>query len=588
MPDPQQGQQKKLTRQELYQRIRETSKDEYILEEMIRLGFWPEHQDKPTVAEELIKRRAELMAELRQLGIQQSLYQDPEKALAELHKQRKKQALERREETRRKRNQERYDRKKAWFDKNQRSITYLGEGSAPELTDGASKTERLDKHGLPHLESPARLADAMGIKLHELRFLSYYRDVARLDHYQHFQLVKKSGGSRRIAAPMPRLKRAQYWILANLLEPVPVSDTAHGFIRERSIVSNASPHSGQAIVINMDLKDFFPTITRNRVKGLFHQLGYSEQVAAIIANLCTAPARDIVELDGQTYYVAAGERSLPQGAPTSPAISNLICRNLDKRISGAIADLGFVYTRYADDLTFSLSTNDGADEKIKKLFWRVKSIINDEGFTVHPDKTRVMRAHQRQEVTGIVVNEKPSISRKTLKNFRALLFQIDKDGPEGKRWGNGELFASIEGFANYVAMVTPEKGIPLQKQVAHLKRKNGFNVKHGRVLALNKRLMRIKAAAGEDPRDNWWQPALPAPPVLEKTPQQIATEKQAAKSANGNADQAGHNPHTQAGNGDPARKGSMPATQSDELSIKIARAMIFMSVLILILLLLKL
>jgi retron-type reverse transcriptase len=117
---------------------------------------------------------------------------------------------------------------------------------------------------------------------------------------------------------------------------------------------------------------------------------------------------------------------------------------------------------------------------VQQLLWRCKQIVKDEGFKIHPEKTRVMRKPQKQEVTGIVVNEKPSVDRKTLKRFRALLFQIAKDGM-GKRWGSGELMASLEGYANFVAMVAPEKGIVLQKQVTDLKRQYGYTTQAGRL-----------------------------------------------------------------------------------------------------------
>ena len=123
-------------------------------------------------------------------------------------------------------------------------------------------------------------------------------------------------------------------------------------------------------------------------------------------------------------------------------------------------------------------------------------------------------------MTGVVVNEKPSIDRATLKRFRALLFQIDKDGPEGKQWGNGSLFNSIEGYANFVAMINPEKGLPLQKTVVHLKRKYNEQVKPGKVLDLNKKMFRAKAGAGEVPREGWWEPTQRPEPILELTQQQ--------------------------------------------------------------------
>ncbi|WP_375789579.1 hypothetical protein ACE10Z_21005 [Bradyrhizobium sp. Pha-3] len=123
---------------------------------------------------------------------------------------------------------------------------------------------------------------------------------------------------------MPRLKRTQYWVLDNILARVPLHDAAHGFAAQRSILTNARNHVGRDVVINLDLKDFFPTLTYARVKGLFEALGYAEAVAIPLALLWTEPMVDEVALDGERHFVADGPRLLPQGAPTSPAITNLI------------------------------------------------------------------------------------------------------------------------------------------------------------------------------------------------------------------------------------------------------------------------
>ncbi|AKE59600.1 reverse transcriptase family protein [Citrobacter farmeri] len=507
----------KLTRQQIYERIRETSKEEYIQAEMIRLGFWDATQEKPDLTTEFITRRAALEKQLAELGRKQQLYSDPQKALRELHKARKKAALEKREQTRIARNKARYERAQQWHEKQRSEITYLGAGYSFGLDETTHDDARLQQHHLPQLANSQALATAMGITLNELRFLCFQKEVSRINHYRRFSLMKKNGGQRLISAPMPRLKRAQYWILENILNRVPLHDAAHGFVTGRSILSNALPHVNQAIVVNLDMENFFPTVNYRRVKGVFRQLGYSEQIATELALLTTEPEAEQVVLDGENWFVQQGERFLPQGAPSSPALSNIICRRLDSRMHGMANKLGFTYTRYADDMTFSCADKSA---NVQQLLWRCKQIVQDEGFRLHSEKTRVMRKPQKQEVTGIVVNEKPSLDRKTLKRFRALLFQIAKDGIEGKRWGAGELMASLEGYANFVAQVAPDKGIPLQKQVTDLKRRFGYATRPGRITALNKTLFRAKAARGEAPRDNWWQAQGPSAPVLELTMQQ--------------------------------------------------------------------
>jgi retron-type reverse transcriptase len=136
------------------------------------------------------------------------------------------------------------------------------------------------------------------------------------------------------------MKRAQYWILENILNRVKLHEAAHGFVTGRSILSNALPHVNQAIVVNLDMENFFPTVNYRRVKGLFRQLGYAEQLATELALLTTEPEVTQVALDGETWFVQEDARFLPQGAPTSPAISNIICRRLDSRLQAMAQKLG--------------------------------------------------------------------------------------------------------------------------------------------------------------------------------------------------------------------------------------------------------
>jgi RNA-directed DNA polymerase len=177
-------------------------------------------------------------------------------------------------------------------------------------------------------------------------------------------------------------------------------------------------------------------------------------------------------LDGKTYFVATTERHLPQGAPSSPAITNVLCRRLDRRLSQMATELGFTYTRYADDLTFSGSVD--AHRKVCNILKRTDRIVAHEGLTIHPQKTRVLRKSQQQEVTGVVVNQKLNIDRDTLKRFRATLHHIEKDGLAGKQWGqSSDLLKAIEGFANFVVMVNPDKGNQYLAQVQRIKKKYG-------------------------------------------------------------------------------------------------------------------
>ncbi len=549
---------RKLTRDEIWQRIRATGKQEFILSEMKRLGFWPAQSPQPTVAESFLAERTRLNERLREVSRELAKVADPDEAIKLLHKERKAAALARREETRRKRNAERFERASQWHRRQQQEISYLGEGCFAPLTQKTLNHARLAAQSLPLIGNAAELAGAMGITVNELRFLCYQRDVSTISHYQRFSIPKKSGGERIISAPMPRLKRAQYWLLENILDKVPVTASAQGFVKQRNIVTNAAPHVAKAVVVNLDLENFFPSIGYPRVKGIYRQLGYSEEVATLCALLSTEPETAAYELDGQRYFVKTGAAALPQGAPTSPALSNLLCRRLDKRMRGAAAKLGFDYTRYADDLTFSAASTDNLG--VKKLLWRVRKIIESEGLKIHPRKTHVMRRHQRQEVTGVVVNQKPSVCREELRKFRALLFQIDKDGPEGKRWREGSLFDSIEGFANFVAMVNPDKGKPLQQRVRELRRKHQSERRPAAASPLSRANFRASAAAGKAPREKWWQ-ARPRPaPVLELTANQVKEQEQREKAARA-AEEAAKNAPPR-GQAPPPRPAPAPVTRT--------------------------
>lgn len=456
------------TRQELYDRIRRSSRDEVILEEMIRLGFWPAAGEMPKDPADEIRRKGAIMRELEDLRAQNRQLHNEEALKKEALAQRLAESKRKQQETKERRERERQERLEIWELKKQQEIVFLGEGVSAGLNKTECDRDRLQSYGLPEYGTSGEIAAAMGISLGELRFLAFARRASNVSHYIRFKIAKKTGGERLISAPMPRLKRVQTWILYNILEQIDLHEAAHGFCRGRSIVTNAEPHVGADVVINLDLQDFFPSISYKRVKGLFISLDYSEAAATIFGLICTDAAVEAVELDGKTYYVALGDRHLPQGAPSSPAITNLICRRLDLRLTKMAASLGFVYTRYADDLTFSASGENL--RQICNVLKRTEAISTHEGFTIHPQKTRVLHKSQHQEVTGIVVNEKLNVDRETLKRFRATLFHIEKDGLAGKHWGNHpDLIQSIEGFANFVAMVNPEKGDKLKEQVQRIK-----------------------------------------------------------------------------------------------------------------------
>ncbi len=459
------------TREELYELLKTTTREEFVLEQMVRLGYWPAEGTLPNDPADEIRRRSELQRELNDLRGQMGKLYNEEAFIKELRKRRLMESRQKRQATKDAREQARQARADAWAAQKELVIVYLGEGVSGGLNHLESDAERLAQHGLPRFDKPLELASAMGLTLGQLRFLAFARKTGRVSHYVHFTLPKKSGGTRSIYAPKRRLKAAQHWILQNLLNNVTLDAAAHGFRTARSIVSNAKPHIGADIVINFDLENFFPTITYRRIKGVWRALGYGEAVATVLALLCTAPDFAEVELDGQTYFIATGARHLPQGAPTSPALTNILCRRMDRRLSAHAESLGDVlYTRYADDLTFSV--RGAAMAKLPKLCREVRNIVAHEGLTVNEGKTRVLRRGRQQEVTGVVVNDKLSIDRKTLHRFRATLYQIEQEGPAGKHWGQShDLFAALMGYANFVKMVDDVKGTAYKARVQALREK---------------------------------------------------------------------------------------------------------------------
>lgn len=253
--------------------------------------------------------------------------------------------------------------------------------------------------------------------------------------YTKFSLPKKNGGERIIFAPYPSLKEIQRWILDNILNNIPISKYAKAYHAGSNLLENARFHKKQHIVLNLDIKDFFPSIKYRSVFNIFMKCGYSKQIATILANLCTL------------------DRSLPQGAPSSPAISNIVCGRIDKRISGYTVKNKIRYTRYADDMTFS------GDFDIKKLISLVRKILSEEEFILHKDKIRVMKQECRQSVTGIVVNNHLNAPRKLRRDIRSNAYYINKFGIESHVAKvapyEQNYMAKILGKAHFIKFINP-------------------------------------------------------------------------------------------------------------------------------------
>ncbi|WP_084679007.1 reverse transcriptase family protein [Flavobacterium reichenbachii] len=253
----------------------------------------------------------------------------------------------------------------------------------------------------------------------------------------------------------------------------------------------------------------FPTVTHKRVKGLFHKIGYSQEVATILSLLCTYSEINETTLDGVTYYVQSGERKLPQGSPASPAISNMIVYKLDKKINGLAKKLNFSYTRYADDMSFS--TNEENSKNVSRLLYFTKKIIESEGFVIHPDKVHVMRKGMQQKVTGVVVNKKLNVDRMQLRKFRAVLHNIEKNGWKDQKWGKAiHLINAVEGYINYVYMVNPEKGTAFKQNLKNIINKHGLPTIEKIIIPEKVTpvaipvIEEIKEATTDQKPENWW------------------------------------------------------------------------------------
>lgn len=219
--------------------------------------------------------------------------------------------------------------------------------------------------------------------------------------YHSFDVPKRSGGTRRLAAPDPALKAIQKRILRRVLGRLKAHSAATGFERGHSIVTHALFHAGKEVVVRLDIKDFFPSTRAGQVEGYLRRIGWDAEAAGILVRLCTH------------------EGSLPQGAPTSPKLSNLVNRELDARMQRLADKYGARYSRYADDLTFSFEQDVPAN--VKSLIRTAKVILKDCGYRMHTKrKLHVRRRHQRQQVTGLVVNERPALPREMRRRLRAV------------------------------------------------------------------------------------------------------------------------------------------------------------------------
>lgn len=336
---------------------------------------------------------------------------------------------------------------------------------ATRIINGREYTKADFENKLRHLRDAQELA-AM---LNELKLPWYYSDfrgkqlsfLADTNNVQRrcktFRLRKKHGGYREITAPKGGLRgilNALNILLQTYDEPTP---WAYGFVCGRSVVDNARPHVGKRYILNLDLKDFFPTITRQQVADCLtaEPFGFSSLAAKLVSGLATVRTKN-------------NEEVLAQGFATSPTLSNFICREMDKEIASIATAQGITFTRYADDLTFSSDTDILRSQG--ELVQQVKAIVERYGFRLNEEKTHLQRRGRRQEVTGLMVTEKVNVSRRYVREIRSLLYIWERYGYEdacqaawksyrqqhGKTKGHQHcvpLNAVLRGKLNYMKMV---------------------------------------------------------------------------------------------------------------------------------------
>jgi hypothetical protein len=324
---------------------------------------------------------------------------------------------------------------------------------------------------LPCLPSSGALADWLGLSVGELDWfadchhLTAQAPPGPLRHYTYQWLRNRSGQARLLEMPKQRLKAIQRRLLHAVLDRIPAHDAAHGFRPGRSVVSYAAPHAGKVIVLRFDLRQFFPSVRAAQVHALFRTAGYPFLVARLLTGLCTTVVPEQIwrqtptgckPMDVLERSVYQGPH-LPQGAPTSPALANLITYRLDCRLSGLARMVAADYTRYADDLAFS------GDERLERSARRfqvqVARIALEEGFEIQTRKSRFMRRGVRQQLAGVVVNVHPNIARAEYDRLKAILHNCVCRGPASQnREQRPDFRAFLVGRIAYISMLNSARG----------------------------------------------------------------------------------------------------------------------------------
>lgn len=332
---------------------------------------------------------------------------------------------------------------------------------------------------IPHLASLARWAAVTPGHLDwfaDRRSMERTASDERLRHYGRTWVRKDDGSARLLESPKRELKEIQRQVLHEILDRIPAHAAAHGFRPGRSVRTAVAPHQGREVVVRIDLESFFSGIGAGRVYGIFALAGYPEPVAHALAGLCTTVTPPAVLAAAPPAPAARWEPRrrllqrlrqphLAQGSPTSPALANLSAHALDRRLTGLAAKLDATYTRYADDLIFS------GDRRLARsassVIDLVTAIARDEGFAVHPLKSRVATAASRQVVTGLVVNQHANVPRPDYDRLRAILHDAATNGPDhANRDGHPDFRAHLAGRVAWAGAGSPQRAARLDAAFA--------------------------------------------------------------------------------------------------------------------------
>lgn len=480
--------------------VKALGKKEFTLQKMQEYGFWPKdlptpYEKQQSETEEEYKKREELTNQIKELtdAITEA-YGEKDKLVVELRKLNKKldntwdyemirkdvastimqESIARRKAVKEEKARLAKEKSEAWQKHKSNNIVFVGKGYSSRLSNKETSKDMLEERNMPVICDDKQLAEFLGVDYKTLRYLTYHRDVVKFDNYVRYDIPKKKGGVRHIAAPKSNLKQAQRKILDNILQVASISDSAHGFINNKSVVTGAAVHgSNVSLLINMDLENFFPTIDFKRVVGMFESFGYSGYVATLLSMICTYCERMEMEVKGEKVYVKTTDRILPQGAPSSPMITNIICNKLDNRLNGLAKKYGFTYSRYADDMSFSFNENneilansiktkenalvDKSQLTLGKLLGIINRIIREEGFIVNEAKTKFLRSNNRQEITGIVINNNEiGVPRPWIKRLRAAIHNANKEIDQSGKLSE-EKYNEIKGKLSWLKCVNAER-----------------------------------------------------------------------------------------------------------------------------------